>query len=330
MINTFYLILLIITGISGVFWIFKRLYVVIIGYDNVLREKTQQLKNYLRYSNHILAILITIFINMYEFVSSMFPMLLLIFIIRSFLYEPFQIPSGSMMPTLLIGDFILVNKFIYGVKNPINQKTLIDLNHPKRGDLIVFKYPKNPKLNYIKRVIGEPGDKIVYSIIGKQLTIYPMTSDGTYNQALSIIYSNITPSNFVQKFYKDRNGTIKTNFVKIDSTKENLDGIRLIKTTESLDKVTHDILTMISPGKDQFIRMCDNKYSQYLITEWFVPENEYFVMGDNRDNSSDSRYWGCVPKSNITGKAVIIWMSLEKEEGKWPTGIRLFRIGNVR
>lgn len=328
MINTFYLILIIITGISGVFWIIKKFCIMVVSRNNLLKKKVQQLRNDFKYSNKICIVLITGIINIYEFISSMFPILLLVFTTRSFLYEPFQIPSGSMMPTLLIGDFILVNKFIYGIKNPINQKILVSFHHPKRGDLIVFQYPKDPKFNYIKRVIGEPRDKVVYNIIGKKLIIYPMQPDGTYSKELSVVYSNIIPSNFVQTFYKSKDGIIKSNFIKIDPTEKIVDGIRLIKTTESLNKVTHDILTMISPGDNRFAQV-QGKYSQQLISEWLVPENEYFVMGDNRDNSSDSRYWGCVPESNIIGKAVMIWMSFEKDEGKWPTDILFSRIGII-
>lgn len=329
MINTFYLIFIIITGVSGVFWVLKRLCTMIINNSYLCQQKIQQLQTNFKYSNNICIVFTMVCVHIYEFISSMFPILALIFVTRAFLYEPFQIPSGSMMPTLLIGDFILVNKFTYGVKNPFNQRTLISLNKPERGDLVVFKYPKDPRLNYIKRVIGKPGDKVVYNIISKQLTIYPLQIDKTYGSSLSIIYSDILPSNFVQTFYKSEDGIMKTNFIKINPMEKISEGIRLIKTTESLNGVTHDILTMIYPGDNRFIKMCD-QYSKHLISEWFIPEDEYFVMGDNRDNSSDSRYWGCVPEKYIVGKAVVIWMSLEKESGKWPTGILLSRIGYIQ
>lgn len=148
--------------------------------------------------------------------ASVFPVLAIVLIVRSFLYEPFQIPSGSMMPTLLIGDFILVEKFAYGIKDPIYQKTLIETGHPKRGDIVVFKYPEDPKLDYIKRAVGLPGDKITYDPVAKEVTIQPGCSSGqACENALPVTYSNVEPSDFVQTFARRNGGEATSGFFEV-------------------------------------------------------------------------------------------------------------------
>ncbi len=255
--------------------------------------------------------------------GSIFPVLAVVLIVRSFIYEPFQIPSGSMMPTLLIGDFILVEKFAYGIKDPLYQKTLIETGHPKRGDIAVFKYPLNPTVDYIKRVVGLPGDRVTYDPIAKQVTVQPNCSSGqACDSALPITYSDIQNSDFVQTF-SNRNGMeSNSGFWQLPQgeTKEN--GIRLLGRNETLGEVTHRIL-MVPIAQDNV-----GNYSNKTNT-WIVPPGHYFMMGDNRDNSADSRYWGFVPEANLVGKATIIWMSFEKQEGEWPTGVRLGRIGGI-
>ncbi|MEY8712080.1 S26 family signal peptidase [Mangrovibacter phragmitis] len=259
--------------------------------------------------------------------ASIFPVLAIVLIVRSFIFEPFQIPSGSMMPTLLIGDFILVEKFAYGIKDPIFQKTLIETGHPKRGDIAVFKYPKDPSLDYIKRVIGLPGDRITYDPSTKELTIQPNCSSGqACGSALPITYSNVEASDFVQTFERTSGGEASSGFWQLPQNQTKDGGIRLAERKESLGNVTHRILT-VPIAQDQ-LGMYYQQPGQPLAT-WVVPPGEYFMMGDNRDNSADSRYWGFVPEANLVGKATAIWMSFEKQEGQWPTGIRFSRIGGI-
>jgi signal peptidase I len=208
-----------------------------------------------------------------DYSKSFFPVILIVFVLRSFLVEPFKIPSGSMLPTLLIGDFILVNKFEYGIRLPVINKKVIDLSEPKNGDVMVFRYPSDPNINYIKRVVGLAGDRVAYSS-DKKLTI------------------NGQP--VAEQLIGDEPGT--------------LGSAKLY--TEKLGEAEHQIRKemqryRIEPGR-----------------EWVVPQGHYFMMGDNRDNSNDSRYWndpaipkellGMVPDQNIVGKAFAVWMS-------WPS-----------
>ncbi|OZS74387.1 S26 family signal peptidase [Providencia rettgeri] len=255
--------------------------------------------------------------------SSIFPVLAIVLIVRSFIYEPFQIPSGSMMPTLLVGDFMLVEKFAYGLKDPITQTTLIETGKPKRGDIAVFKYPKDPNVDFVKRVIGMPGDKIIYNPDAKELTIYPNCADNKCTETLPIVYGPLAPSEW-------------TMFLDIGSVVDNQKGnyeipldqplprnaLRQYERSEKLDTVEHQILIIRQA-------ITEAKYLQPGMpkNEWIVPEKHYFMMGDNRDNSSDSRMWGFVPEENLVGRAVFIWLSLDKQENEWPTGIRFSRIG---
>jgi len=211
-----------------------------------------------------------------EYCKSFFPVILAVLLLRSFLIEPFRIPSGSMMPTLLVGDFILVNKFDYGIRLPVLNKKIIDIGEPSRGDVVVFRYPKDPSVDYIKRVVGLPGDRIGY-----------------YNKILHINgkpIAQVPAGVFVGK----------GSGVSMSGAGER---------QEQLGDVQHQILVMPrTPG---------------LEGEFVVPENEYFVMGDNRDNSNDSRYWGTVPEENLVGKAFRIWMNWDSANG----GIEWERIG---
>ncbi|EOI3468705.1 signal peptidase I [Cronobacter turicensis] len=259
--------------------------------------------------------------------ASVFPVLAVVLVVRSFIYEPFQIPSGSMMPTLLIGDFILVEKFAYGIKDPIYQKTLIETGHPKRGDIAVFKYPGDPRLDYIKRVVGLPGDKVSYDPVAKEVTVQPNCSSGqACANALPITYSNVEPSDFVLTFGRQSGGEASSGFFLVPKNESKDGGIRLTERKETLGDVTHRILT-VPIAQDQ-VGIYYRQQGQQTGT-WIVPPGHYFMMGDNRDNSADSRYWGFVPEANLVGKATAIWMSFEKQEGEWPTGVRLNRIGGI-
>jgi signal peptidase I len=213
-----------------------------------------------------------------EYSGSFFPVIAVVFFLRSFLFEPFKIPSSSMVPTLQIGDLILVNKFTYGVRLPVLNKKIIDIGTPQRGDVMVFKYPKDTSLDYIKRVVGIPGDKITYR--NKRLSIN--NKDVSYKQMPD---------------YLDE---------------ESLSYSRQL--AENLSGVEHKILNderapsyVINP--DNFVgrERCNYDTEGFTCT---VPAGHYFMMGDNRDNSLDSRYWGFVPDEYIVGRAFFVWMNL--------------------
>jgi signal peptidase I len=199
-----------------------------------------------------------------EYSKSFFPVILVVFLIRSFIVEPFKIPSGSMMPTLLAGDFILVNKFTYGLRVPILNNTFLEIDHPKRGDVFVFHYPPDPSIDYIKRVVGLPGDKIAYR--DKQLYINGQKMD----------------TSFVEDYQYVGTG---------------LNMVSARRLNEQLGDKKHDILIE------------DNSITIDGETE--VPAGHYFAMGDNRDNSKDSRVWGFVPEQNLVGRAFFIWWNFD-------------------
>lgn len=317
--NMFTPILALVMVITGIIWCFnhlKRLGCrrerIALGYleDNKFSKVTQALPHWL------------------ETCASVFPVLLLVFVVRSFVYEPFRIPSGSMMPTLLTGDFILVQKYAYGVKNPLTQTTLIKTGFPKRGDIAVFKYPPNPKLNYIKRVIGLPGDRIIYNPINKHVTIKVSHNINPYYDKIpKVTYSDEKFSDFVQVFRLDSISDTSNVFYQSPlSSDVSKNGIRLHEVHEKIGRKTHSIIHI--PGIQDQVSDYYKQPSQSLA-EWVVPIGHYFMMGDNRDNSADSRYWGFVPEKNLVGKATAIWISFDKQEGKWPTGLRLSRIGII-
>ena len=199
-----------------------------------------------------------------EYSKSFFPVILAVFLIRSFIVEPFKIPSGSMMPTLLVGDFILVNKHTYGLRVPVLNNTFFEMNHPQRGEVMVFHFPKDPSLDYIKRVVGLPGDHIEYR--DKRLIV-----DGQ---------------------------PLETSFeADYSYTAPGLNQVTAKQYRETLGEHTHAILN------DQDAPAMDGSIT--------VPAGHYFVMGDNRDHSNDSRFWGFVPEENVVGKAFMIWWNFD-------------------
>lgn len=267
--------------------------------------------------------------------ASFFPVLAIVFIIRSFIYEPFQIPSGSMMPTLLIGDFILVEKYAYGIKDPITQTTLIKTGTPARGDIAVFKYPLDTRIDYIKRIVGLPGDIVHYdpllktiSITTKSACIQSADNEMACPAPQKLVYQPVEVSDFVQGTEIVKNGEMSRFYQIVDDVaaeKLGLDELtRLNQRNELLGEQEHSILLDPNKSNSSYFRQQGSP-----VATWLVPEGYYFMMGDNRDNSADSRYWGFVPEKNMVGKATTIWMSFEKQEGEWPTGVRLSRIGGI-
>jgi signal peptidase I len=214
-----------------------------------------------------------------DMARAFFPVIVVVFLIRSFWVEPFKIPSGSMKPTLLVGDFILVNKYTYGIRLPVVNKKVVDINPIRRGDVVVFRYPADPTVDYIKRVVGTPGDKITYR--GKRLTVngelVPVQSTGYYTDA-------------------------------------ELNYLRLPTFLEKLGPASHQMMIVpAQPPVDlaqvrQFAHRDNCEYNDDGFT-CTVPAGHYFMMGDNRDQSSDSRYWGFVPDDHVKGRAFLVWMN---------------------
>lgn len=212
-----------------------------------------------------------------DWTAGLFPVIATVFLLRSFLFEPFKIPSGSMIPTLQVGDLILVNKFTYGVRLPVIHTKIIERNTPQRGDVMVFRYPPQPTLDYIKRVVGVPGDEVAY--LNKRLTIN--------GQAVETAQAPDFFDDSVMRYFK--------------------------QYEEQLGALPHRLLNnpevpAFVQGVSSFAYRENCRYSvEGVVCK--VPEGHYFMMGDNRDNSLDSRFWGFVPESHIVGKAFFVWMN---------------------
>jgi signal peptidase I len=285
--GNFALLLFIASSITGLYWIAERLYfwparqkaaAQLEANDterraNLLKQGITQVDgNIAQAQAHILAQPWWL-----DWTAGLFPVIISVFFLRSFLVEPFKIPSGSMIPTLLVGDLILVNKFHYGLRIPVINTKITNGEKPKRGDVMVFRYPPKPSLDYIKRVVGLPGDTVAY--LNKRLTINGKTIE----------------TQSVPEFFDE-------------------DSMRYFKQyQEALGAQPHRLLNdddrpAFIPGVEKFPVFEACNYTIEGVT-CKVPEGHYFMMGDNRDNSMDSRYWGFVPEKNIVGKAFFVWMN---------------------
>jgi signal peptidase I len=250
----FAFVLVILTLLTGVIWLIDSLFFRQRRRDRAVQAKLEE------YREPIAV----------EYARSLFPVLLIVLLFRSFLFEPFKIPSGSMIPTLLIGDFIVVNKYAYGLRLPVLNKKVVSLGLPERGDVVVFRYPVDESVNFIKRVVGMPGDTITYRnkevfINGEKVETFGKTEFTTRDLKCT------TPSTDARRL-QERLGTIQ-----------------------------HDILLHETSGGRN--------------GQWVVPEGHYFMMGDNRDRSNDSRGWGFVPEENLVGRAVGIWLNFDFRKG---------------
>jgi signal peptidase I len=237
-----------------------------------------------------------------DYSKSFFPVILVVFLLRSFLVEPFKIPSGSMLPTLLVGDFILVNKYEYGIRLPVINRKIIDISQPQRGDVMVFRFPQDPSLDYIKRVVGVPGDVVEYRdkrlvINGQPVAIRPEGKFEYTGQGLNYIRGDT---------WREQLG----NHNHIAMTIEGEPPVRVYEVAGNF------------PYRDN----CSYTESGFKCT---VPAGHYFMLGDNRDASNDSRYWGFVPDENIVGRAFFIWWNFDDFLHMVSTLSRPERIGST-
>jgi signal peptidase I len=285
--GNFALLLFLATFVTGLYWLAERFYflprrrkaVETLEQQSALRRQELASKGITQVDNDLAETKSRLLMQPWwlDWTAGLFPVILVVFLLRSFLFEPFKIPSGSMIPTLLVGDLILVNKFHYGVRLPVINLQVTEGNKPQRGDVMVFRYPPKPSQDYIKRVVGIPGDEVAY--LNKRLTVNGQP----------------VPTSSVPEFFDQ-------------------DAMRYFKQyEEKLGDQPHRLLIdddrpAFVPGVEDFAFKQNCRYSvEGVVCK--VPEGQYFMMGDNRDNSLDSRYWGFVPDANIVGRAFFIWMN---------------------
>ena len=285
--GNFALLLFIASSITGLYWIAERLYfwparqkaAALLEVNDAERRANLLKQGITQVDGNIAQAQAQILAQPWwlDWTAGLFPVIISVFFLRSFLVEPFKIPSGSMIPTLLVGDLILVNKFHYGLRFPVLNTKITEGEKPQRGDVMVFRYPPKPSLDYIKRVVGLPGDTVAY--LNKRLTINGKTIE----------------TQSVPEFFDE-------------------DSMRYFKQyQEALGAQPHRLLNdddrpAFIPGVEKFPGFEACNYTIEGVT-CKVPEGQYFMMGDNRDNSMDSRYWGFVPEKNIVGKAFFVWMN---------------------
>ena len=287
--GNFALLLFIATVVTGLYWLAERFYflprrhkaALALEQSSAERRKALQEKGINRVDGDgdISKAQATLLMQPWwlDWTAGLFPVILVVFVLRSFLFEPFKIPSGSMIPTLLIGDLILVNKFTYGIRLPVVNTKITEGNAPQRGDVMVFRYPPQPSVDYIKRVVGVPGDEVAY--LNKRLTIN----------------GKEVPTTAQPDFFDESTMRYFKQFEEV------------------LGEKPHRVLN--NPDAPAFVQGAANfpyrdncRYSvEGVVCK--VPQGHYFMMGDNRDNSLDSRYWGFVPDQNIVGKAFFVWMN---------------------
>ncbi|MES2912024.1 MAG: signal peptidase I [Pseudomonadota bacterium] len=285
--GNFSLLLFIATVVTGIYWVAERFYflpqrrraVAVLDKNAAARRAELSSKGITQVDDNTGDARTRLIMQPWwlDWTAGLFPVIVVVFLLRSFLFEPFKIPSGSMIPTLLINDLILVNKFHYGVRLPVINTKILDNNTPQRGDVMVFRYPPKPSLDYIKRVVGVPGDEVAY--LNKKLTVN----------------GKPVPKTALPDFFDEDSMRYARQFQEVNGSKP----YRILND---------DDRPAFIPGAEDFPFKQNCRYSSEGVV-CKVPEGHYFMMGDNRDNSLDSRYWGFVPDKNIVGKAFFVWMN---------------------